>query len=839
MRQVRLRAVSAATLSLFVTATIALSASPASAAQGYLQADFDSVSNTVIPAHAASSRTIVSSVSGYGPYSNAVVTFDFAGLADVATASMPAHYGCTTSGTTAVCPIPDSADDSGQNYDFDITVTSVASATNGATGSLSIAATADNADSEGPNTTDVTISDAPELDTNSDSADQNASPGDAVTMPLDLANLGSEAAPGVQIIFDVSHGIAPATYDNCIYASWTGDNGTSVACTIPGAIAVNHQATLHGGFKGTIVADSATFARIDAYLSTTSATSPTAPTGGDWTGVTFAARPHAGQSLTLDAETNDGSIVGGSFPGKTWAVDVDTTNDIAAIGTNVTGHVGDTVNATLGFKDLGPAALDSFSSHDPVAYFEFTVPTWATAVTVPSNCSGETSNGPLPGKPGLLVYQCSDPDTYVMSVGDTFSVTIGLKITSLSGTDGTVAIYQDGTDGHDPNSANNIEPVTLTGEAPVVNGDTFVPLTPTRILDTRSGLGAPKARVSAGGVVKLKVAGVGGVPASGVTAVVMNVTAVAPSAASYITVYPDGQSLPAASNLNVAKGQTLPNLVTVPVINGTVDLRNAAGAVDLLADVTGYYTASGTGSALQTLDPTRILDTRSGLGAPKARVNSGGVVKLKVAGVGGVPSTGVTAVVMNVTAVNPAGGGFLTVYPDGQPLPTVSNLNFVTGKTVANLVIVPVINGTVDFRNSGGTIDLLADVTGYFSSGGYGFHTAGPVRLMDTRSGAGVRSGPVGPGATVALTVVGADGVPAVGVTAVVLNVTAVQPTGSSYLTVFPDGDPRPTASDLNFASGQTIANLVVVPVVNGKVDFYNSTGSVQVLADLDGYFTD
>ena len=115
------------------------------------------------------------------------------------------------------------------------------------------------------------------------------------------------------------------------------------------------------------------------------------------------------------------------------------------------------------------------------------------------------------------------------------------------------------------------------------------PLPPTRILDTRSGLGAPKARVGAGGVVKLQVAGVGGVPATGVTAVVMNVTVVSPTASSYLTVYPDGQSAPTVSNINVAAGQTLPNLVTVPVVNGKVDLRNNAGTVDLLADITGYY----------------------------------------------------------------------------------------------------------------------------------------------------------------------------------------------------------------------------------------------------------
>jgi hypothetical protein len=56
---------------------------------------------------------------------------------------------------------------------------------------------------------------------------------------------------------------------------------------------------------------------------------------------------------------------------------------------------------------------------------------------------------------------------------------------------------------------------------------------------------------------------------------------------------------------------------------------------------------------------------------------------------------------------------------------------------------------------------------------------------------------------------------------------------------VFPNSQPLPTVSNLNFSAGQTIPNLVVVPVINGKIDFYNgSAGTVQVIADLDGYYT-
>ncbi|MEU6479903.1 hypothetical protein ABZ858_24055 [Streptomyces sp. NPDC047017] len=379
---------------------------------------------------------------------------------------------------------------------------------------------------------------------------------------------------------------------------------------------------------------------------------------------------------------------------------------------------------------------------------------------------------------------------------------------------------------------------TVTQAAATTPGR-FVPLTPTRFLDTRSGTGAAKARVGAGGTVKLKVAGAHGVPATGVTAVVMNVTAVAPTSNGFLTVYPDGSSVPSASSLNYTASRTLSNLVTVAVTNGTVDLRNSTGAVDVVADVAGYYTAAqNQGSLLTPIDPTRFLDTRSGTGAAKARVGAGGTVKLKVAGVHGVPATGVTAVVMNVTAVAPTSNGFVIAYPDGQAVPVVSNINYTAGDTLPNLVVVPVVNGSVVLRNSAGTVDLLADVTGYYSATGAAFTATEPVRLLDTRSGLGARAGAVGPGDVVSAQVTGVAGVPAEGVTAVVLNVTVTAPTADSFLTVHPHGRPRPGASNLNYTAGKTISNLVVVPVVDGRITFTNHTGGVQVIADLNGWFS-
>src|SRR5665648_528022 len=137
----------------------------------------------------------------------------------------------------------------------------------------------------------------------------------------------------------------------------------------------------------------------------------------------------------------------------------------------------------------------------------------------------------------------------------------------------------------------------LAGVAPMIASaavntpGSYTPLSPSRLLDTRTGVGAPKAPVGPGGTAHLQVTGRGGVPASGVSAVVLNVTVTAPTRAGYLTVYGDGTARPVVSNLNFVPAQTVPNLVIAPVgANGKVALYNgSAGTVQLIADVSGYY----------------------------------------------------------------------------------------------------------------------------------------------------------------------------------------------------------------------------------------------------------
>ena len=382
----------------------------------------------------------------------------------------------------------------------------------------------------------------------------------------------------------------------------------------------------------------------------------------------------------------------------------------------------------------------------------------------------------------------------------------------------------------------------------------FVAAGPTRLLDTRHGIGTHGVVAKVGhNPLRLDVSQISGNPSVLPTAVVLNVTVTGSTVGSYLTVYPWDAGLPSTSNLNFTAGETVANQVTVPVASdGTVDFSDGAGSTDVIADLAGYYTLDKAGSTYVTDGPARLLDTRAGTGTggTKAPVPAGQSISLQVAGVQGVPQSNVSAVVMNVTATHPTTSSYLTVYPDGQKLPTASNLNFAAGTTVPNLVTVPVgADGKVDFYNANGSTDVIADLAGYYvagapQSGGVFQSLDAPTRFLDTRSGTGTGGvkAPVAAGHSLALQIDGVggnSGIPPTGVSAVVMNVTATHPTTAGYLTVYPDGKTLPTASNVNFTAGQTVPNMVTVPVgADGKVDIYNANGTTDVIADVVGYFS-
>ena len=392
--------------------------------------------------------------------------------------------------------------------------------------------------------------------------------------------------------------------------------------------------------------------------------------------------------------------------------------------------------------------------------------------------------------------------------------------------------------------------VTPTTSVANMSPGGLVSLVPARILDTRFGVGGFTGPVGSNVSVALQVAGLGGVPAAGASAVVLNVTAVAPSMPGNITVYPSDVAVPTASNLNFVAGQTVPNLVTVKLgADGKVKFANQSnGSTYLIADVSGYYVAGAATApgAFVPVTPSRLLDTRFGPG-PVGALGAQGSLKLKVTGTGGVPASGVGAVVLNVTETGPSQAGNITVYPsDATNVPVTSNLNFVPGETRPNLVTVKVSgDGFVSLANqSSGSTHLIADVAGYYLAGTATlpgmFVPVTPTRLLDTRFGPGP-VGAMGSQASLALQIAGNAPVPGTSVGAVVLNVTETGPSQAGNISVYPsDAATVPVTSNLNFVAGDTHPNMVIVKVgaPDGKVKLANqSAGTTYLLADVGGYF--
>ncbi|WP_431679724.1 PKD domain-containing protein [Kitasatospora sp. KL5] len=359
---------------------------------------------------------------------------------------------------------------------------------------------------------------------------------------------------------------------------------------------------------------------------------------------------------------------------------------------------------------------------------------------------------------------------------------------------------------------------------------TYTPVKPFRMLDTRKTW----QTLNGGNSLTLDVSngypnGEKPVTSGSPEAVVLNVTATNATADTYFTLWPTGQTRPTASNLNVKAGQTVANLVTVPVgKDGTVQLFNLSGRADVVVDFVGYYQPN-TGQKFTATGPARVSD---------GVMPGGTTTAVKVTGKAGVPADA-TAVVVNLTADRPTANGYLTAYPHGTDRPTVSSLNFRAGQTIANQAIVPVgADGSIDLYNFTGNTRVVVDVFGYYSPGSKGLFTpTTPARLADTRYDNAKQ--PLGPDAQLNLPIGGTHGVPA-DATAAVLNVTATQPTNPGYLTVWPDLTTRPNTSNLNLAPGVTIPNHVTTPLgTNGRANIYNFSGNTHVIADLAGWFTD
>jgi hypothetical protein len=369
-------------------------------------------------------------------------------------------------------------------------------------------------------------------------------------------------------------------------------------------------------------------------------------------------------------------------------------------------------------------------------------------------------------------------------------------------------------------------------------GSGYTAITPFRALGT-SAAGAP---VVAGTPANVAIVGNTAAPTAvptGATAVVLNLTASAPTSAGYLTVYPEGGTAPATSNINFTAGETVANLVTVPLSTaGGITVSNFAGTTAVDVDVEGYYSAASAG-LYNPVSPVRVAGTAAA-GTPVAANTA---VPVTVTG-GTIPSTA-TAVVVNLTAAGGTSASYLSAYAAGATPATTSSLNFSAGETVANRDIVNVgTGGQIEVYNFAGSVNVDVDVDGYYGTTGSTFVAlAAPIRLTDTRST--TNGSTLASGATETFNLTPTTSTIPTTATSVAANFTVVPGAAPGYITVFPTGvTTAPTASDVNWPAGSgAVANFTQADTAGtptGSVQVYNlNSGSpVDLVIDAFGYFT-
>jgi serine protease len=404
----------------------------------------------------------------------------------------------------------------------------------------------------------------------------------------------------------------------------------------------------------------------------------------------------------------------------------------------------------------------------------------------------------------------------------------------------------------------------------------YTAVPPFRILDTRStscvqcGPGA----LGAGATRALQVTGVGTSPVpTTAVAVALNVTAVAGTASSLLSVYPRGSPQPSTSNLNFRAGSVTPNLVTVALgSGGDVNVFNSVGVVNVVVDLEGYFAppASPTSAGeFHPIAPTRVCDTRYATYVCHGAL-IGGTPRLVIVAQGAIPNTGTAAAaVLNLTAVAGSAMTYLAVYPTssngtcatGSNLPGVATINVSAGQVAANRVMVklgPTTSGGPDTSacvySAAGSINVVLDANGWFGSAtapaGYQFQATVPTRICDTRTGSqSCSAGALGARVSRLIGVAGHGGVPAVGgsnpvVQAVIANLTGIAPSVATYLVAYSASlTAAPGSSDLSLQAGDVRGNLIVVQLdttagaPDGFMELFNAAGSVNAAVDIEGWF--
>ena len=378
-----------------------------------------------------------------------------------------------------------------------------------------------------------------------------------------------------------------------------------------------------------------------------------------------------------------------------------------------------------------------------------------TELTVPADATGVALNVAVfrPSAKGFgSVWPCDGAVPDIANINFERDRNLSNSVIAPVGVDGNVCLYSTvGTD--------VIVDVSGWFTGPVGGDDgsgaPYVGLAPTRRLDTRSGRGGVAVALSPDVPVSITVGGTAASLPDGTevsipvdaSAVALNVAAVAPRAKGFVTVWPCGSDRPTAANVNFERFGTVSNGVVAPVgVDGRVCFVSDV-ATDLVVDLNGYFAGvgpSGSETAFRAAVPTRVVDTRDGVGAASGRVSSGSPLRVRVVGAAltdpvdpsstiEVPSSA-SAVALNLAVVQPSGKGHGTVWPCNDPMPDSANINFRRGVNFSNGVIAPIgPDGDICLVLSADA-HVVVDVAGWFRGGDDpSFVGVVPDRVVDTR----------------------------------------------------------------------------------------------------------
>lgn len=391
------------------------------------------------------------------------------------------------------------------------------------------------------------------------------------------------------------------------------------------------------------------------------------------------------------------------------------------------------------------------------------------------------------------------------------------------------------------------------------SGGAFVPVVPTRIVSTDTGVGGSSSPFGSGTTRSYTVLGTASVPTTGVSAVVVNVAvlhATSSSASSALTVWPGGETRPTAVTMRFDEDNSPRSNTTIVKVgsNGKVSVFNESGSVDVNLDITGYFTSTSdlnSSGGFVPITPTRVADTMSGQGVPLAKLHMGSSVDVQVSNDDEIPADA-TAVFANIETRS-AKSGTMKIVPTGQSAtsapPTVKYQD--SGPTSSGVMLKLSSAGKINVSNQadayGGDVDFKIDIQGYFSGHSDEGGSYAPLTATTVYASTATGSTPLASGETRTLQVAGLAGIPNDATAgAVAVSLTVRNWTSSGTFTAYSGDDlAPPETTNLSFTAGQGEPSIgsettAIVPLPpEGTIKVRNtSAGQLTFYVSAQGWFT-